>query len=229
MLEVYQAYTDMEGMLELTQHLVAACALAVRGTTELTYQGRPLDLTPDWERVTMVEAVERATGVHFDLGGSGQAALSAARRLGVDCVASWTPGRVLAEVFDQLVDPHLWGPVFVTEYPVEVSPLARPDRRLPHVTERFEAFVAGRELANAFSELNSPDLQRQRFEEQVAEASEGDQEAMPYDRDYVRALEYGLPPTGGLGIGVDRLVMILTDTDNIREVVSFPTLRPEVW
>ena len=229
MMEVYQAYADIGDMMDLTERLVRECARAVTGSTVVTVEGVQLDLAEPWQRLSMVDAVYERTGVRIEPTGDNDAARSAARSLGVDVQEAWTSGRVLAEVFDQLVDRHLVGPVFVIDYPVEVSPLARPHRSLPGVTERFELFVGGRELANAFSELTDPDIQRERFEVQQAEQADGDDEAMPYDHAYVRALEYGLPPTGGLGIGIDRLVMLLTGAANIREVIAFPTLAPEVF
>ena len=225
-MEAYQAYGDIDDMMELTEHLFEACALAVNGTTVVETPTGPLDLAPGWQRITMSDAVAAHTGVAFSVTMDATIARRQARELGVDVEDDWTAGRVLAEVFDRLVDSHLVGPVFVTDYPVEVSPLARAHRSLPGVTERFEAFVLGRELANAFSELVDPDVQRERFEDQARLQAAGDGEAMPFDEDYVQALEYGLPPTGGLGIGVDRLVMLLTGATNIRDIIAFPLLAP---
>ncbi len=227
MLELYQAYADYTDMMELVEEMVAFVARECTGGTLLSYGGRPLDLTPPWRRATMCELVEECTGevVDLDLGDDGLRGV--AIRLGVALDPSWGPGKVLVEIYEKTTEPALWGPVFVCDYPLEVSPLARDHRSRPGYVERFEPVVAGRELGNAFSELNDPDEQRARFENQAAQRANGDNEAMPLDEDYLRALEYGLPPTGGLGIGVDRLAMLLTDTANIREVIAFPTLRPE--
>jgi len=226
-LEVYQAFADVYTMMDLTEELIVACCHELHSDLTISWGDVPLDLTRPWTRITMHDAVLDIAGIDIDVSGPADHALRSAVTVDVDCDPAWTAGRVLAEVFDRVVDPQLEGPVFVTDYPTEVSPLARPHRERPGVTERFELFVAGREIANAFSELTDPAVQRSRFEDQVRAAERGDDEAMPFDQDYIRALEYGLPPTGGLGIGVDRLVMMLTGTDNIREVIAFPTLRPE--
>lgn len=227
MMEAYQAYADVFDMMDLTEAVVRACATAANGSTVVQVGGRPFDLGQEWERLPMVDAVERHTGRRIEVTGPDEGARAIAAELGVPVPTDATSGLVLATVFDQLVDRQLTGPVFVIDYPTEVSPLARPHRCLPGVTERFEFFVGGQELANAFSELTDPDVQRDRFARQAAAASAGDDESMPFDHAYVRALEYGLPPTGGVGIGVDRLVMLLTGATNIREVIAFPTLAPE--
>jgi lysyl-tRNA synthetase class 2 len=227
MLELYQAYADYGDMMELTEQLVAHLARQVRGSTAISYGGRDVDLTPPWPRASLTDLVERHAGVRVDV----RMPLDDLRRIagehGVDVDAAWGPGKLVLEIYEKTTEPELWGPVFVTDYPKEVSPLARDHRELPGVVERFEPIVAGRELGNAFSELVDPDEQRRRFEDQARAKAGGDDEAMAVDDDYLRALEYGLPPTGGLGIGMDRLVMLLTDTHNIRDVVLFPTLRPE--
>jgi lysyl-tRNA synthetase, class II len=227
MLELYQAYADYGDMMELTEQLVAHVARQVTGSTVITYGGREVDLTPPWPRDSLVDLVERHAGMRLDV----RMPLDELRRIagdhGVDVDASWGPGKLVLEIYEKTTEAELWGPVFVLDYPKEVSPLARDHRELPGVVERFEPIVAGRELGNAFSELVDPDEQRRRFEDQARARAGGDDEAMAVDDDYLRALEYGLPPTGGLGIGMDRLVMLLTDTHTIRDVVLFPTLRPE--
>jgi lysyl-tRNA synthetase class 2 len=227
MLELYQAYGDYGDMMAITEELVAHLATEICGTTEITYGGRALDLKPPWARRTLTELVEDVAGVHVDVRMPIDDLRRIAKEVGVEPEAAWGPGKLVLEVYEKTTEPHLWGPVFVIDYPKEVSPLAREHREVPDTAERFEALVAGRELANAFSELVDPDEQRRRFEDQARQKAAGDDEAMVVDDDYVRALEYGLPPTGGLGIGIDRLVMLLTDTHNIRDVVLFPTLRPE--
>ena len=227
MLELYQAYADYGDMMELTEQLVAHLATEVTGSTVITYEGREVDLTPPWTRATLVDLVEQHAGVRLDV----RMPLDELRRIatehGVEVDESWGPGKLVLEIYEKTTEAELWGPVFVLDYPKEVSPLARDHREVPDTVERFEAIVAGRELANAFSELIDPDEQRRRFEDQARAKAAGDDEAMVVDEDYLRALEYGLPPTGGLGIGMDRLVMLLTDTPSIRDVVLFPTLRPE--
>ncbi len=227
MLELYQAYADYSDMMALTEELVAHLADQQHGTTVLSYGGRELDLTTPWRRATMTELIEEHAGVSVDLDMPLDELRAIADDHGVDVDFSWGPGKLLLELYEKTTEANLWGPVFVTDYPEEVSPLARIHRDRPGYTERFEPIVAGRELGNAFSELNDPVVQRQRFAEQAEQKAAGDDEAMDLDEDYIRALEYGLPPTGGLGIGIDRLVMLLTDTHSIRDVVLFPTLRPE--
>lgn len=227
MLEVYQALADYGDMATLTEDLVTAAARAVAGTTDLEYQGRPLPLGAPWPRLDYVSAVSEATGVDWDPVMPVEDARAAADRLDLGYDPAWGTGRIIAEAFEEHVEPSLWEPTVVLDFPKEISPLARDHRSRPGLVERFEVIVAGRELANAFSELNDPVEQRRRFEEQAAARAAGDAEAHPMDEDYVRALEYGLPPTGGMGLGVDRLVMLLTDQASIRDVVLFPHLRPE--
>ena len=227
MLELYQAYGDLYDMMEITEQLVAHLARDITGDTVITYGGREVDLTPPWRRASLVELIEEHAGVRLDL----RMPLDELRRIatehGVEVDEAWGPGKLMLEVYEKTTEAELWGPIFVTDYPKEVSPLARDHRELPETVERFEPIVAGRELGNAFTELIDPDEQRRRFEDQARAKAAGDDEAMIVDEDYLRALEYGLPPTGGLGIGMDRLVMLLTDTPSIRDVVLFPTLRPE--
>jgi len=227
MLELYQAYADYHDMMDIAEHLVADVVREITGDTKLTYAGRPLDLTPPWRRATMEELIEEQTGVAVGLDTPIDELAATARRFGVPVKKGWGSGKLILEIYEKTTESELWGPVFVMDYPIEVSPLARPHRSKPGFVERFEPIVAGRELGNAFSELVDPDDQRARFEEQARLKAAGDEEAMAVDEDYLRALEYGLPPTGGLGIGIDRLIMLVTGATNIRDVVLFPTLRPE--
>jgi lysyl-tRNA synthetase class 2 len=227
MLELYQAYADYGDMMAITEDLVAELALQVTGSHVVTYGERQVDLTPPWRRATLADLVEEHAGVRVDVRQPIDELRRIATDVGVEPDDSWGPGKLVLEVYEKTTEAQLWGPIFVLDYPKEVSPLARDHREVPDTVERFEAIVAGRELANAFSELTDADEQRRRFEAQAAARDAGDAEAMAVDEDYLRALEYGLPPTGGLGIGMDRLVMLLTDTHSIRDVLLFPTLRPE--
>ena len=227
MLELYWAYADYTDAMALTEELVSGLANEVCGTTTLTYGGRDLDLTPPWRRATMVELIAEHAGFDVDVAMPIDDLRAIAAKLRVGAKPTWGPGKLVLEIYEKTTESAIWGPVFVCDYPQEVSPLARPHRSKPGYVERFEPIVAGRELGNAFSELTDPDDQRSRFEAQAAEKEAGDEEAMAVDEDYLRALEYGLPPTAGLGIGVDRLVMLLADAPNIRDVILFPTLRPE--
>ena len=227
MLELYWAYADYTDAMVMTEELVSSLATELLGTTKLIYGGRKLDLTPPWRRATMVELIEERMSTEMREDMSEEELREVARRFGVPLKPSWGPGKVLLEIYEKTTESEIWGPTFVCDYPQEVSPLARPHRSKPGYVERFEAIVAGRELSNAFSELTDPDVQRANFEAQSAEKEAGDEEAMSVDEDYLRALEYGLPPTAGLGIGIDRLVMLLADAPNIRDVILFPTLRPE--
>lgn len=226
MLELYQAYADYHDMMELTEQLVAEVAVVVVGGPKLEYGGRVLDLTPPWRRATMLDLIAEHSGEQLSLDMPVADLARRAAALGVPVEDKWGPGKLVLEVYEKTTEPNLWGPVFVMDYPKEVSPLARDHRSVPGLVERFEAVVAGRELCNAFSELADPVAQRANFEAQARARAAGDEEAMPVDLDYVRALEYGLPPTGGLGVGVDRLVMLLTGSESIRDVIAFPTLRP---
>ncbi len=228
MLEVYQAYADYEDLMNLTESLVRGLAEAVHGSHRFTWQGQAIDVGPAFTRMTMREALLAANpdldGDRLDDAGYMREACAAAG-MTVDQRAG--TGRLQYELFEKTVEVGLKAPTFITRYPTEVSPLARRNDDDPTVTDRFELFVGGREIANGFSELNDPDDQAERFREQAANKDAGDSEAMFYDDDYVRALEYGLPPTGGLGVGIDRLVMLLTDQSSIREVLLFPLLKPE--
>ena len=227
MLELYQAYADYTDMMALVEDLVAHLATELHGTTTLTYDDRELDLSTPWRRASMVELIEDAIGVRLDVRQPIEEVRAVATEHGVEVEESWGTGKLILEIYEKTTEHGLWGPIFVTDYPEEVSPLSRAHRELPGVTERFEAIVAGRELCNAFSELVDPDVQRARFADQARQKDAGDHEAMALDEDYLRAMEYGLPPTGGLGIGIDRLIMLLTGTTSIRDVVLFPTLKPE--
>jgi len=227
MLESYEAFADYSDIMVLVEEVIAACAVAATGGTEITYDGRTLDLSGPYRRATMLELTQGVVGKDIDYETPIADLRSLAERNGIEPEEHWGSGRLIEALFDALVEDSLWEPTYVTEHPIETSPLARVHRDKPHVTERFELFIAGDEYANAFSELNDPFDQRARFEAQAEAKSAGDDEAHPIDEDYIRALEYGLPPTGGLGIGVDRLVMLLTDKHHIREVILFPTMRPE--
>jgi lysyl-tRNA synthetase class 2 len=227
MLEAYQAFTDMSGMLELTESLISAVTAEVLGTMQLTYQGAELDFTPPWPRRTMLELVTDAAGEEISFSTPDSHLRRACERAGLEPEPAWGKGKLINELFEKLVEHTLVQPTFVTEYPAETSPLARHKPEDPDLTERFELIVCGREIANAFSELVDPLDQRQRFEAQASAKEAGDAEAMSVDEDYLRAQEYGMPPAGGLGIGIDRLVMLLTDAASIRDVLLFPHLRPE--
>jgi len=228
MLELYQAYADYRDTMVLFEELVAGLALDVLGTTTLSYGGRPLDLSTPWRRAPMAELVYEATGFAVDVRTPRDELARVAGEVGIEAEEAWGPGKLLLEIYEKTTEPELWGPVFVIDYPAEVSPLARRHRDGPDLVERYEPVVAGRELGNGFTELTDPDDQRARFEAQAAKARGGDdEESAEIDEDYVRALEYGLPPTSGFGLGVDRLTMLFADVSNIREVIAFPTLRPE--
>ncbi len=227
MLELYQAYADHSDIMELTENLVAEVASEVFGSTTVTYGDREIDFTVPWRRLTIEQAIAECSGLQVSLDSPTAELRACCESLGIAVNTSWGSGKMLLEIYEKTAEPNLWGPVFVTDYPAEVSPLSREHRSRAGYTERFEAIVAGRELCNAFSELVDPAEQRSRFEAQAALRVGGDDEAMVVDEDYLRALEYGLPPTGGLGIGIDRLVMLLSDTHAIRDALLFPTLRPD--
>jgi lysyl-tRNA synthetase class 2 len=226
--EIYQAFADYHDMMDLTEQLLAAACREVCGDTRLTYQGTAIDLTPPWRRVTMHELVEQATGLDFTTFTDRPQAAAAMEAAGLAVPeAADSLGRLLVEAFEQAVETSLVQPTFVLDYPVENSPLARAHRSKPGLVERFELFIVGRETANAFSELIDPLDQRARLELQQERRQAGDQEAQTVDEDFLQALEVGMPPTGGLGIGIDRLAMLLTDSPSIRDVIAFPLLRPE--
>jgi lysyl-tRNA synthetase class 2 len=229
MLELYQAYADYHDVMTLVEELIAHLAVTLHGTTVLTYGGRELDLTPPWKRATLTELVREHAGLDVDITMPIEDLRRICDDLGIPYEPSHGTGKLVLEIYEKTTEAQLWGPIFVVDYPTEVSPLARDHRTIEGMVERFEGIVAGRELCNAFSELTDPAVQRARMEAQAQQKEAGDDEAMVVDEDYLRALEYGLPPTGGLGIGIDRLVMLLTDTATIRDVILFPTLRPEVF
>jgi len=226
MMELYSAYWDYEDMMVLVENMVEKIAVEILGTTETTYQGREISLKAPWPRRTMAELASEAVGEEVSVHTDREHLASLLRERGVEVHASWGAGRCLSELFEETCEANLWDPIYVTEHPVEISPLSRQSRRDPEVTERFESYCVGRELSNGFSELIDPVEQRRRFEDQARLAAAGDDEAMAIDEDYIKALEWGLPPTAGLGIGIDRLVMLLTDSSNIKEVIAFPTLKP---
>ena len=225
-IELYQAYTDFHGMMDLVEEMMKTVAMNVCGTLQITYQGKEIDLS-HWERMTMIEAVKKYSGVDFAQITSDEEAIAAARAHNVELPEIPTKGAILAEFFDAFVEEKLIQPTFIYDYPVENSPLAKRKPDDPAFTERFEYFINATEFGNAFSELNDPIDQKNRFEKQVADRLALDPESKAQvDYDYVTALEYGLPPTGGLGFGVDRLVMLLTDSASIRDVLLFPTMKP---
>jgi lysyl-tRNA synthetase class 2 len=226
MLELYAAYWNYADMMAFTEELVAGVALDVLGTTEVTYQGRTFSFAAPWPRRTMAELASEAVGEDVSVHTARERLVELLVARDVAVSESWGAGRCLAELFEVTCEASLWDPIFVTDFPVEVSPLARRHRDDAELTERFESYAAGREMSNGFSELNDPVDQRLRFEEQARLAAAGDVEAMRIDEDYIKALEWGLPPTAGLGIGVDRLAMLIADEANIREVIAFPTLKP---
>ncbi len=228
MLEVYQAFGDYEVMMELVEQLVAYVADNVLGTREITYQGQKIDLTPPWTRLTMLEAIEKYAGIDFaSVDADNQEALhEIARQFDIEEEGPINKGNLINSVFEEAVEPLLVQPIFIKDYPIEISPLAKRKPEDTNFTYRFEAFVAAFELANAFSELNDPIDQKERFVKQTELRDAGDDEAHAMDEDFVRALEYGMPPAGGLGIGIDRLIMVLTDSASIRDVILFPTMRP---
>jgi lysyl-tRNA synthetase, class II len=226
-LELYEAYADYRDTMVVFEQLVAGVAQDLLGTAVLSYGGRELDLTPPWRRATLAELVTEATGFSLSVRSRRDELVRVATEVGIAVADDWGPGKILLEIYEKTTEAELWGPVFVVDYPEEVSPLARRHRDGPDLVERYEPVVAGRELGNGFTELIDPDDQRARFMEQAARHAAGDEEAAEVDEEYLRALEYGLPPTSGFGLGVDRLLMLLGDVSNIREVIAFPTLRPE--
>ena len=226
MVEFYEAYADYNDMMDRTEGIFTETALAAKGTTELVYQGEAVSLKPPFARLTMAEAVKIHTGLDFMAMPEAQEAAQAAKNIGVNLPEELTWGNILFACFDQRAEDKLIQPTFILDHPVEVSPLAKRCPADPRLTERFELFITGREMANAFSELNDPIDQKERFLRQVALREAGDEEAAMMDDDFITALEYGLPPTGGCGIGIDRLVMLITDSPSIRDVILFPTMKP---
>jgi lysyl-tRNA synthetase, class II len=225
-LELYEAYVDYTAMMQLTEELVTTVAAAVLGTLRVEYGGTEIDLSPPWPRRSMAELVHTATGVDFLAYESATVAREAAADLGAALTGRENWGQALEAAFAARVEDTLIQPIHVTGFPRDISPLAKADRNDPRLVERFETYIYGWEIANAFSELNDPEDQRDRFAAQMRARAAGDEEAQPLDEDYVTALEYGLPPCGGLGLGIDRLVMLLSDSPSIRDVIAFPTLRP---
>jgi lysyl-tRNA synthetase class 2 len=226
-IETYQAYGDIEDVIDQTEQIVAACAMASYGSMKFTYEDTEIDVTPPWPRLTMAEAVKKYTGEDFDACKTIEEARAIADKLHVEYGEFDGFGKILSACFDAYVEEHLIQPVHITKHPIEVSPLSKLDPKDPRYTIRFESYIYGRELANGFSELNDPIDQRKRFELQVEERKHGDDEAHPIDEDFLTALEYGMPPTGGLGIGLDRLFMLMTNSASIRDVLLFPAMKPE--
>ncbi len=225
-LEIYQNYADYENMMELTENLVHEISLKVFGTGQISFQGKEVDLSPPWPRETMIEVVCKYSGVDFSQITGDEEAFQAAKRAGLELDKGLSWGEILYMFFEEFCEEQLLSPIFVNGFPIEVSPLAKKQESDPRLTLRFEGFIAGWEIANAFTELNDPVDQRERFEQQLTRREEGDEEAHVMDEDFINALEYGMPPAGGLGIGIDRLVMLLTDNTSIRDVILFPTLKP---
>ena len=226
MLELYAAYWNYSDMMDFTEALVAGVAMDVLGTTEVEYQGRAFSFATPWPRRTMAELASEALGEDVSVHTPRDRLASMLAERGVEVHRAWGPGRCLAELFEAACESSMWNPIFVTDFPVEISPLARRHQSDPELTERFESYAVGRELSNGFSELVDPVDQRVRFEDQARLAAEGEPETMHIDEDFIKALEWGLPPTAGLGVGIDRLVMLIADESNIREVIAFPTLKP---
>ena len=231
MIELYEAYSDYNDMMDLTEELVSSVAQKVLGTMKINYQGTDIDLTPPWRRVTMAELVKEATGIDFDTITLEEAHESARKNHMKDDfkydIELTSKGDILNAMFEKFCEDKLIQPTFVCDYPVEISPLTKKKRGNPEYTERFEGFIFGREICNAYSELNDPIVQRDRFNQQAGERERGDDEAYMIDEEFMSALETGMPPTGGLGIGVDRIVMFLTDAHSIRDVILFPTMKPQ--
>lgn len=231
-MECYMAYGNMESVMDVTEQVVSKAAVATTGRMVINYQGKTFDLTPPWKKISMSDAIREITGVDFDQINTDEEARNAAIGMGMDKdeVQKMSRGKILAEMFEAFVEDapgYLDGPVFITGHPVEISPLSKRDPEDPRITRRFEAYINGWEIANAFSELNDPIDQYERFREQQAELDAGtDDEAHPMDEDFVNALEVGLPPTGGLGIGIDRVIMLITDSASIRDIILFPTMKP---
>ena len=226
MIELYQAYVDYNDMMCLLENMVSSVAQDVLGTTKITYQGRELDLTPPWDRKTMLGAIKEFTGIDFNEYLTPEAAREKAAEIGIECDENDSWGKVLDRIFEERVEPKLIQPVHIIDYPRDISPLAKVHRDNPKLTERFETRINGWEISNAFSELTDPIDQRNRFEAQARAKAMGDEEAMSIDEDFICALEHGMPPAGGMGIGIDRLVMLLTDSPSIRDVIAFPTMKP---
>ena len=225
-IELYQAYANYEDIMELTENLIAYMAEEATGSTKVTYQGKEIDFKPPWKRMTMIDCVKEYSGVDFNEIETDEEALAVAKEKGIEITPGMRRGEVISAFFEEFGEDKLIQPTFITKHPVEISPLAKRSKEDPRLTDRFEAFANGWELANAFSELNDPIDQKGRFLDQLRKKELGDDEACDMDEDFINALEVGLPPTGGLGIGVDRVVMLLTDSASIRDVILFPTMKP---
>lgn len=223
--EIYQAYADYKDMMDLTEEIISQAALKVLGTMQIEYEGQAIDLTPPWNRMTMIEAVAKYAGVDFTGVADVEKAREMAKSVNVEVQPTWGVGKIINACFEEHVEEKLIQPTFITGHPKEISPLAKSSQADPEITDRFEGFIFAREICNAFTELNDPIDQRERFLKQVEDKMNGDDEACDMDEDFVNALEYGLPPTGGLGIGIDRLVMFLTNASSIRDVLLFPTMK----
>jgi len=225
-MELYVAYKDYNWMMELTEEMISTVALQVLGTMKINYQGQEIDLTPPWRRLPLFEGIRQYAKV--DISNLSEEELrNTAEKLGITVDDSWGAGKIIDEIFGEYVEPNLVQPTFIVDYPIEMSPLAKKHRNNERLVERFEPIIAGKEIGNAFSELNDPLDQRQRFEAQMELRAKGDEEAQVLDEDFLRALEYGMPPTAGLGVGIDRLTMLLTNVPSIRDVIFFPHMRPE--
>lgn len=225
MIEFYMSYATYEDLMSFTEELFAFVANNIFGALKLTYQGTEIDLSPPWRRIAVKDALLQMAGIDQSTLGDHTQALAFARKVGCDVKDTDPLGKVLMAIFDEVVEKKLIQPTFVTHYPVAVSPLSRRSNSDPDIVDRFELYICGREIANAFSELNDPADQKERFLQQIKERETGDDEAHEMDEDYIRALEYGMPPTAGEGIGIDRLVMLFTDSVSIRDVILFPLLR----
>jgi len=226
MLEFYQAYARYEDLMDITEEMFRYVALEVTGSTSIPYQGDTIDMGAEWRRMTLASALEEIGGIDAGLLNNRDKLLDLAALNGINVTKTGRLGKIITKLFDVLVEPKLFQPTFITGYPVEVSPLSRRNETEPDLTDRFELFIAGHEIANGFSELNDPDDQKERFLQQAAEREAGDKAAHYMDKDYIEALEYGMPPTAGEGIGIDRLVMLFTDAASIREVIFFPHMKP---
>jgi len=227
MIEWYNAYNDYHGLMDQIEEMVCGISEEVNGSLKINFREKEIDLTRPWKRITMNDAITSTTEITADMLADRDSAEKAAKKFGIHVDKSWGKGKIVMEIFEELCEHELFNPTFIIDYPKEVSPLAKSKADDPETTERFELFVGGFEMANGFNELNDPMDQKERFEKQVAAKEAGDEEAQMMDTDYIRALEYGLPPTAGAGLGIDRLVMLMTDSQSIRDVILFPHMRPE--
>ena len=226
-MEAYQAFSDLDGMMELTQGFIQAAAMEACGTLQVTYQGTEIDLSGEWRRATMMELASEHAGEEVSFDRTREELVAILEKNGGHAEDAWGKGKLISEIFEAVAEEKLVQPTFVCDHPLEISPLAKKKADNPELTERFELFICGHEYANAFNELNDPVDQAERFRAQVEAKDMGDDEAMGYDADYIRALEYGMPPAGGVGVGIDRLTMLLTDSATIRDVLLFPHMKDE--